>query len=215
MRFSVNQSSWQDIQMSWMTLRILIAICLLHQTGCVQILNRIDDCAIKIQDKNTTNRAWSFHRGYWETESHQVDFRIGFKAGYFASLDGEECPPAVPPKFYWSAQNSGPDAQARTNAWFHGWWMGSAAATSDGLFDHREVQIAPRLQQRSKKSEIAWPESSSSAEDDFDLIPIPDVPTESEPGSRGKGDEIPFVPPAIDPLKTPDKKYSPDPKKKI
>lgn len=198
--------------MSWMTLRILFALCILQQVGCVQIKNRVDECAIKAQDKRITKRAWICHRNYWKSEPHLNDFRDGFKAGYRASLKGEECPPAIPPRFYWSASNNGADAHERTRAWFQGWWMGSVAVSTDGLFDHREVQIAPHLHQKANKPGIAWPESTSPTDAGSPLIPIPEGSGDSGPIPMDT--EIPFVPPVVDP-KTPDKEYSPSSKKKV
>ncbi len=201
--------------MSWTTLKSLFFLCLAMQVGCVQLRDRVDECLITSQDNKLTEKAWRDHRHFWVDQPFQKDFRKGFKAGHSAGLDGEDCPPAIPPRYYWSAANSGPNAEMRTKAWFDGWWMGSVAATTEGLHNHRRVHVAPHIQASKAEPEIDWSKVTEEMREHLPLVPIPEVPMEETPQELDGKPPVapplvpPAVPPAKEPKKDPAKEYNP------
>ncbi len=198
--------------MSRTTLKSLVLVCLATQIGCVQLRDRVDECLITSQDNKLTEAAWRAHRHCWVDQPFQKDFRRGFKDGYNAGLEGEDCPPAIPPRYYWSAKNSGPQAEMRSKAWYDGWWMGSVAATTDGLHNHRRVHVAPHILASKSAPKIDWSEATEEMKEHLPLVPIPEAPMNETPlNPDGKA---PLVPPAVappekDPGKDPKKEYNP------
>ncbi len=98
------------------------------------------------------NRVWA--RQAWHEQKHQFaghqQFRAfgeGFRAGYVnVASGGNGCPPAVPPRKYWSWKYQTPEGQCKVAAWFEGFTYGAQAAESDGAGNFQQIQVSHAIE---------------------------------------------------------------------
>lgn len=97
---------------------------------------------------NWRNHVWSWQA--WRARMHQFagqpqffSFGEGFRDGYQeVASGGDGCPPAIPPRRFWSYRYQSPEGQAKVAAWFAGYPYGVQAAREDGAAGFRDVQIS-------------------------------------------------------------------------
>jgi hypothetical protein len=87
--------------------------------------------------------SWRNHRGQYVGHPYVHDFGEGFRAGYVDVASGNNgCPPAVPPRKYWSWRYQSPEGQAKVSAWFEGYAHGARAADEEGIGNWSQLQIS-------------------------------------------------------------------------
>ncbi|HVJ83242.1 MAG TPA: hypothetical protein VNC50_19405, partial [Planctomycetia bacterium] len=113
--------------------------------GCAQL----QDSRMEARNKSMARAAWRNQGGAFQYAAHPVHFREGFIAGYSdIASGGDGCPPALPPKCYWSVAFQNPSGQERVKAWFDGWREGVAAAKRDGVASYGTVYVPEEYRNR-------------------------------------------------------------------
>ena len=107
--------------------------------GCTQL----EDNRIEARQRRMARAAYVTSPGACNGMQHSVDYAKGFEAGYFdVASGGDGCPPALPPKKYWSATYNSPVGQEHVKAWFQGFRDGAAAARADGVASYGTIYVA-------------------------------------------------------------------------
>lgn len=93
-----------------------------------------NDTVEMLRNRSFSAKAYYRRQHHYSNFGYPRDFKAGFRAGYEAIADGKPgCPPAFPPKEYWSWEFQSAEGQARTRAWFEGYPYGVQAAREDGV----------------------------------------------------------------------------------
>lgn len=108
--------------------------------GCIATWTRVrdlrDELMIHHNNRRLARDAWNACRKVYRDLPWREDFEMGFKRGYTDRASGlNGCPPALPPRRYWTAKNMGMHGIERTNTWFDGYRHGVAVAEQDGVAD--------------------------------------------------------------------------------
>lgn len=102
-----------------------------------------DDFVVGWRNYVWANRAWSARKAVHACEPQFADFGEGFRAGYRdVAAGGNGCPPALPPRQYWSWKFQSPEGQAKIAAWFAGYPHGAKAADEDGAGNWRQIPVS-------------------------------------------------------------------------
>ena len=131
---------------------LLVVVATMASSGCSLFrgLNDYilynDSCDEAVLDWR--NHVWSWQA--WRARQHMFtgqqqfySFGEGFRDGYKAvAAGGDGCPPAIPPRQYWSYSYQTPEGQMKVAAWFAGYPYGVQAAREDGAGGYRDIQIA-------------------------------------------------------------------------
>lgn len=164
--------------------------------GCQSVFDRIGDLTIASRDRLLAAEAWWSSRGSYEDRPYRGDFGRGFRAGYESVLEGRGgCPPALPPRRYWSAFSQNEQGQGRMHAWFDGFRHGAVAAEASGRAGLNRVVTS-----RAPLPTTMAP--ADSAEPSIDAEGPPRTSTvdgdELSPGFDGLRDLPPPAPPVIE-----------------
>ena len=98
------------------------------------------------------NSVWArqaWHEQKYQFAGHQElgAFGEGFRDGYVSvASGGGSCPPAVPPRKYWSWKYQTPEGQCKVAAWFEGFSYGAQAAESDGAGNFQQIQVSHAIE---------------------------------------------------------------------
>lgn len=91
-------------------------------------------------------QAWHERRGTHTDHPYFRALREGFRAGYRdVASGGNGCPPAIPPRKYWTWKYQTPEGQAKVAAWFEGFPYGAKAAEQDGAGLWSEIQVSQQI----------------------------------------------------------------------
>lgn len=102
--------------------------------GCTAI----SDCKYEVDQKIRTYQAWHEFDGCNE-ECFSIDYRCGWKAGYYDVITGGTgCPPVFAPKRYWHPPVLFEHDPTRRNEWYCGFQDGAACAKCTP--DHHYLQ---------------------------------------------------------------------------
>jgi hypothetical protein len=95
------------------------------------------------------NKAWHARKAYYAGEAQLNDFGEGFRAGYRdVAFGGNGCPPALPPRGYWSWKYQSPEGQAKMAAWFSGYPHGARAAEEECAGNWRRIAMSHVIEQQ-------------------------------------------------------------------
>lgn len=149
--------------------------------GCVQLYDCVDSQIIECRGKSVAKKAWKRHDDYWASEPHAKDFEKGFRAGYYAVMQGKGTrPPTLPPRKYWSSCNMKEDCRERMVAWFNGYASGANVAMGDGVDNLCRIVTAEELYR--KPPTVAPELKRHHVAEEIDPVPtiIPEAPPEDK-----------------------------------
>jgi len=108
-------------------------------SGCTQL----EDARLEGRLRRMARSAYANSPGACNGVAHSYDYVRGFEEGYYdVASGGDGCPPALPPKKYWSATYASPVGQEHIEAWFQGFRDGAATAKSDGVASFGVLHIS-------------------------------------------------------------------------
>ncbi len=110
-------------------------------SGCLNdTLDQIDEQSFQWRNHFRAMSAWSEVKHGYSDVDHPGHFKSGFMAGYeAAAMGGAPCPPALPPRKYWSAYYANFEGQQKQVAWFNGFEHGVFAAQSSGSAEGTKI----------------------------------------------------------------------------
>lgn len=115
----------------------------LSLSGCTSL----SDCKYEMGQKIRTGQAWHEFDGCNE-QCFTLDYRDGWKQGYYDVLTGGDGrPPVVPPKKYWKPPVFTEHDPSRQNDWFIGYQDGASCAKSQPDFHYVPTFMAPAMHQ--------------------------------------------------------------------
>jgi len=142
------------------------------------------------------NQVWArqaWHEQKYQFAGHQQfrAFGEGFRAGYVSvASGGGSCPPAVPPRKYWSWKYQTPEGQCKVAAWFEGFTYGAQAAESDGAGNFQQIQVSHAI-------EVQYSPEFQAGKMPVVMEPIPQgqaVPNTGASGNYVPGTPLPATP---------------------
>ena len=106
-----------------------------------------DNLVIGWRDHVYSRRAFNSRISQFPASQYPDSFREGFIAGYHdVAKGGKGCPPAIPPRRFWSWKYQTAEGQAKVNEWFTAYPYGARAAEEDGIGNYRDIQISSDLE---------------------------------------------------------------------
>lgn len=110
-------------------------------SGCLNdTLDSIDEQSFQWRNHFRAMSAWSEVKHGYSDVDHPSHFKSGFMAGFeAAAMGGAPCPPALPPRKYWSAGYANFEGQQKQVSWFNGFEHGVFAAQSSGAGEGTKI----------------------------------------------------------------------------
>jgi hypothetical protein len=109
----------------------------------IQYNDGCDEFVLAWRNDVWSSQAWRARQHMFADRDQFYAFGEGFRDGYKDVASGSDgCPPAIPPRRYWSYSFQTPEGQAKVAAWFAGYPYGVQAAREDGAAGYRDIQIA-------------------------------------------------------------------------
>jgi hypothetical protein len=131
---------------------LLAAACVLPNTGCslagslrsyLTYNDSQNDFVMGFRNSVWARQAWAEQGDCFEGQPQLGSFRAGFRAGYASvAAGGNGCPPAVPPRQYWTWKYQTPEGQAKIAAWFSGFPHGARAAEEDQAGEYQNIPVS-------------------------------------------------------------------------
>jgi hypothetical protein len=142
-------------------------------------------------------QSWHENKHCFADQPYLHDFSEGYRHGYReVASGGSGCPPALPPRCYWTWHYQTPEGQAKVAAWFSGYPHGAAAAERDKAGQWMQIQVSHQVRTqyspRFQDGTIFLPDEMLQ-----DLEPRAAVPSESPEGEP------------VEPVPAPDPENSP------
>jgi hypothetical protein len=157
--------------------------------GCTQL----QDSRLEARQRRMARAAYTTSPGACNGTVHSVDYRHGFEEGYYdVASGGDGCPPALPPKKYWSATYHSPAGQEHVKAWFQGYRDGAAAAKADGASAYGTLYISEEHRNGMKRAAQPTPAQVAPLAPQPTTVPLPPSPS-----------QVPILGPAVPPLVPP------------
>ena len=98
-------------------------------TDFVHYNEMTDDFVLGWRNHVWSRQAWIEHRPEYQNHPHIHAFKNGFIDGYSSvASGGNGCPPALPPRCYWSWKYQSPEGQAKVATYFEAFPLGAKAA---------------------------------------------------------------------------------------
>ncbi len=114
---------------------------LLTLSGCTTL----SDCSYELGQKIRTKHAWHDFDGC-HAECFTVDYRNGWKAGYYdVATGGSGCPPVVAPKEYWKPPVFCEYDPSRRDDWYCGFLDGAACAKCEPNHHYLQTYMPPAV----------------------------------------------------------------------
>jgi len=114
---------------------------LLTLTGCTTL----NDCKYELGQKIRTKQAWHEFDGC-HTECFTVDYKNGWKAGYYdVATGGSGCPPVVAPKEYWKPPVFCEYDPSRRDDWYCGFLDGAACGKCEPNHHYLQTYLPPAV----------------------------------------------------------------------
>jgi hypothetical protein len=114
--------------------------------GLQEYLEYNEECEETIlnwRDYNWSWQAWRFRKRMYRGQPQFFAFGEGFRAGYTnVASGGDGCPPALPPRKFWSYGFQSAEGQSKVAAWYAGFPEGVRAAREDGVGLYQDIQVA-------------------------------------------------------------------------
>jgi len=108
-------------------------------SGCTQL----EDARLEGRLRRMARSAYTASPGACNGVAHSHDYAKGFEEGYYdVASGGDGCPPALPPKKYWSATYASPVGREHIEAWFQGFRDGAATARAEGAASYGVISIS-------------------------------------------------------------------------
>ena len=119
----------------------LIGILLLSCfSGCYEVRDGIDECAMKVRNKRRARAAWRRSKSVYDCIEYRDDFEDGFRDGYYdIASGGRGTPPTLPPRKYWNSRYQNQEGHMKMMAWFDGFDHGALAALEDGVAEWNRI----------------------------------------------------------------------------
>jgi hypothetical protein len=128
--------------MHWTGMLVLAGLI----TGCAHLYDITDDCMTEWKCCHAAKMAWHRSRDLYADVAYPFDFGQGFRDGYESvCMGGEGCPPAMPPRHYWSHHYQCDEGRCQIMAWYDGYHHGVLAAQCDGCEGRCQVLCAHDL----------------------------------------------------------------------
>jgi hypothetical protein len=147
----------------------------------------VNDFVLGYRNSVWARQAWFERKSQHYGEPQFSHFGAGFRSGYVSvASGGNGCPPAIPPREYWTWKYQTPEGQAQVAAWFAGYPYGAKAAEEDGAGLYQQIQVSHFIERQYS------PDFGSSFAAEI----------QSEPGvppSRSPEPATPSLPPIQDP----------------
>lgn len=103
------------------------------------------------RDNVWAKRAYNVRAARLPVGQFEGSFREGFISGYRGvAQGGNGCPPALPPRKFWSWKYQSGEGQCKVQAWYQGYSYGATAADEDGLGNFREIQVSGPMEEALK-----------------------------------------------------------------
>jgi hypothetical protein len=153
---------------SWRSFALFLSL-----SGCTAL----SDCKYELGQKVRTGQAWHEFDGCNE-QCFTVDYRDGWKKGYYDVLTGGDGrPPVVPPKKYWKPPVFTEHDPSRQDDWYTGYQDGAACAKAQPDFHYVPTFMAPSMHPAHYGHEVVevMPTSEHSVAPSG-LQPMPDAP---------------------------------------
>jgi hypothetical protein len=128
---------------------LLSIVCVAGMCGCstsaslrsLSSTGTWNDTVETLRNRSFSAKAYYRRQHNFGNQGNSKDFQAGFRAGYEAIADGKPgCPPAFPPREYWSWEFQNAEGQSRTAAWFAGYPHGVQAAREEGVNQWARLQ---------------------------------------------------------------------------
>ncbi len=135
---------------------IIAAFIIVSISGCVNdTMNAFDDATFGIRNHFHAYSAWDDNKDRYDGIEHRSHFKRGFLDGYTAHAEsGATCPPALPPRCYWSVFYADDEGKQKQVAWYNGYEHGLFAAEQEGIAEstkiYTPIEVAPLGQQKAE-----------------------------------------------------------------
>ena len=114
--------------------------------GCAHMYDVTDEHLMKWKCCHDAKMAWLRCRDLYADVCYPYDFGAGFRAGYESvCMGGNGCPPAMPPRHYWSICYQCEEGTCQVMAWYDGFHHGVLAAQCDGCEGRGNILCAHDL----------------------------------------------------------------------
>ncbi len=132
-----------------MIIRIRMLLCMIIFTafaGCHSFRNYQDEKMISVRNRYRAHKAWKHVKKNCNNIKYPKDFGRGFKEGYRdVCMGGDGCPPALPPRRYWSIRYQNRKGHFKQRRWFDGYEHGALAAEQAGGADMNYIATSNRV----------------------------------------------------------------------
>jgi hypothetical protein len=93
--------------------------------------------------------SWCAHKHAYADQPYFADFGAGYRSGYRdVAAGGNGCPPALPPRCYWTWKFQTAEGQGKVSAWYAGYPHGAAAAAQDCAGNWSNIQVAEHVRKQ-------------------------------------------------------------------
>jgi hypothetical protein len=137
----------------------------------------VNDFVLGYRNTVWARQAWHERKSQHYGEPYFSHFGAGFRAGYAdVASGGNGCPPALPPRDYWTWKYQTPEGQGMVAAWFAGYPFGAKAAEEDGAGLYQQIQVSHYIE-RQYSPEFPY---SMGTQDDPPVTTTPTPPAATE-----------------------------------
>ena len=115
-------------------------------TGCYCLTDHHNEKMISWKNRYRAHKAWKEVKDNCDNIDVPGDFGRGFRAGYYdVALGGDGCPPAVPPRRYWSVWYQNHKGHYKQRRWFDGYEHGALVAEQNGAANYNYIATSNRV----------------------------------------------------------------------
>jgi hypothetical protein len=154
----------------------------------------VNDFVLGWRNSVWARQAWHERKGQFYGQPYFSAFGTGFRAGYEnVASGGNGCPPAIPPRDFWTWKYQNPEGQAQVAAWFAGFPYGARAAEEDGAGLYQQIQLSSEIERQYS------PEFNGRFINTEDLPPVNAAPIINEPLRGSPLPNLQDAPPPLNP----------------
>lgn len=126
----------------WLALPVFLGLL----SGCGHLYDCLDEHLVYVKCCHDSKVAWHHVKDLYSGVCHPFHFGSGFRAGYMSvCMGGNGCPPALPPRKYWTVCYQCAEGRAKIVAWYDGFHHGALAAECDGCAGQSHLLTAFEL----------------------------------------------------------------------
>lgn len=156
-------------------IRLRICACIvmvIPMTGCYCLTDHHDEVMISMKNRYKAYKAWKHVRKHCDNIDEPWHFGHGFKKGYYdVALGGNGCPPALPPRRYWSVWYQSNQGHYKQHRWFDGYEYGALAAEKAGIADLNYINISNRILHDQPIAETSYSQETITPQPEGDSLP--------------------------------------------